>query len=80
MPAKEDAKKGLDLIRGSILTELRTADEGMGNSELAIRLGLRSDVGGKQKDYLTYSVLGLLLRDGKVEQRNDRKWQIKRVA
>lgn len=39
---------------------------GVKNSDLASLLGLRSDYKGRQKDYLTYSVLGLLLREGKI--------------
>ena len=31
-------------------------------------LGLRSDYGGGSKDYLSFSVLGILMRDGKVRR------------
>ena len=50
------------------ITELINANaDGITNSEAASVLGLRSDYRGRQKDYLSYSVLGLLMRDGKGE-------------
>jgi len=76
MGTKDSAQQGLDLIKNAILTELRREKDGLRNAELAERLGLRSDIRGKQKDYITYSILGLLLTSGLVKQRNDKKWEI----
>lgn len=44
---------------------------GITNSDAASLLGLRSDYRGRQKDYLSYSVLGLLLREGKIVREAD---------
>ncbi len=44
----------------------RANPDGITNSDAASLLGLRSDYHGKQKDYLSYSILGLLLREGKI--------------
>jgi hypothetical protein len=60
------ARDGLARIEGAILRLLEKHTQGLRNSEIAERLGLRSDFMGKQKDYLTYSVLGGLLRKGQV--------------
>ncbi len=62
----ERAQLGLDLIKMAILELTRANPDGITNSDAASLLGLRSDYRGKQKDYLSYSVLGLLIREGKV--------------
>lgn len=62
----ERAQLGLELLKTSIL-ELAAANAyGILNSDAASLLGLRSDYRGKQKDYLSYSVIGLLMREGKL--------------
>lgn len=62
----ERAQLGLILLKAAIL-ELATANpNGILNSDAASLLGLRSDYQGRQKDYLSYSVLGLLIREGKI--------------
>ena len=40
----------------------------MTNSEIAEYLNLHSSHNGGQKDYLTYSILGILMEKGKVEK------------
>lgn len=64
--AVERAQLGLDLIKTAILELAKANPDGITNSDAASLLGLRSDYRGKQKDYLSYSVLGLLMREGKV--------------
>jgi len=64
--AVERAQLGLDLIKTAILELAKANAGGITNSDAASLLGLRSDYRGKQKDYLSYSVLGLLMREGKV--------------
>jgi len=62
--AKEKAQLGLQLLKASVLEFARANPKGITNSDAASILGLRSDYGGGSKDYLSYSVLGLLMRDG----------------
>ena len=62
----EDAQEGLRRIEVAILRLLGSNPEGLRNSKIAEKLNLRSDFNGKQKDYLTYSVLGGLLRRGEI--------------
>lgn len=64
--AVERAQLGLELIKTAILELAKANPEGITNSDAASLLGLRSDYRGKQKDYLSYSVLGLLMREGKI--------------
>jgi uncharacterized protein len=66
--AVERAQLGLELLKSAILELARVNPEGITNSDAASLLGLRSDYRGKQKDYLSYSVLGLLLREGKIKR------------
>jgi len=63
---KNLAAEGLKLIKEAILECLKNHPEGIGNSEIAKELNLESDFQGKQKNYITYSVLGLLLKENKI--------------
>jgi hypothetical protein len=66
----ERAQLGLEFLKAAILELAKANPGGITNSEAASLLGLRSDYNGKQKDYLSYSVLGLLIREGKVERKH----------
>ncbi|HPV25250.1 MAG TPA: GIY-YIG nuclease family protein, partial [Casimicrobium sp.] len=72
--AKEKAQIGLALLKESILDLAKANSNGISNSDAASVLGLRSDYGGGAKDYLSYSVLGILMREGKLHRdENSRK-------
>jgi len=62
----ERAQLGLELLKTAVLELAKANPAKITNSDAASLLGLRSDYRGKQKDYLSYSVLGLLMRAGKV--------------
>lgn len=64
----DKAQIGLRLLKEAIVEVARANVEGVSNAELAETLGLRSSHEGKQKDYLTYSLIGLLLSDGAIEK------------
>jgi len=66
----ERAQLGLEFLKSAILQLVKANPGGITNSDAASLLGLRSDYNGKQKDYLSYSVLGLLIREGKVERKH----------
>ena len=70
--ALERAQLGLHLLKTAVFDVVRVNPEGISNADAASILGLRSDYRGRQKDYLSYSILGLLLREGKVKRRNGR--------
>lgn len=71
--AIERAQLGLDLLKTSILDLAKANPVGITNSDAASILGLRSDYQGNQTDYLSYSVLGLLLREGRIKRTADTK-------
>jgi hypothetical protein len=65
---KEKAQLGLSLLKEAILELARANSFGITNADAASILGLRSSYGGGSKDYLTYSVIGLLMNEGKLER------------
>ena len=67
------ARQGLEQIETAILSLLDRHPEGLRNAQIAEFLDLRSNFRGRQKDYLTYSVLGGLLHRGNASrsQRHD---------
>jgi predicted DNA-binding transcriptional regulator len=70
MPSKHAAKAsaGRDQIEQAILALLREHKDGLINNEIARELGLESDFAGRQRNYLTYSVLGGLMKRGLVKR------------
>ncbi len=76
---KEKAQLGLALLKESVLELAKANPAGVSNSDAASLLGLRSDYGGGSKDYLSYSVLGILMREGKLERTAAGKKHVARV-
>jgi uncharacterized protein len=68
----EKAQAGRVLIEEAILELLALHPEGLRNSEVAESLDLRSDYQGGQKDYLSWSILGLLLNRGAVAREGNK--------
>ena len=64
----ERAQLGLAILKEAVLNLIDANPDGVSNSDVANALGLRSDYRGRQKDYLSYSVLGLLLREGLIRR------------
>lgn len=64
--AVERAQVGLDLLKEAILELAQANVDGVSNADASKALGLQSDYGGGSKDYLAFSVLGILMREGKL--------------
>lgn len=64
--ALERAQVGLDLLKEAVLELAQANAEGISNADASKALGLQSDYGGGSKDYLAFSVLGILMREGKL--------------
>lgn len=64
--AQERAQLGLELLKSAVMDLARANPTGITNGETATILGLKSDYGGGVKDYLSYSLLGILMREGKL--------------
>ena len=64
------ARKGLQMLKKAILTFLAANPQGITNAQAARYLKLQSHFKGKQKDYLTWSVIGLLVNDDRITHEN----------
>lgn len=62
----EKAQMGLQLLKSAIMELAKANPSGISNSDAAKYLGLQSDYGGGSKDYLSYSLLGLLMKEGRL--------------
>jgi hypothetical protein len=69
----EKAQIALNLLKGAVLELTRANKEGLTNYDVAKCLGLQSDYGGGSKNYLSYSILGILMRDGRIRRLDNRK-------
>ncbi len=67
MSPKEKSIYAVSLLKEAILEEIQQNPEGMINNEIARCLKLESDFEGSQKNYLSWSILGLLVNEGKVK-------------
>lgn len=63
----EKSQAGLDMIKEAIISELRHHPHGMTNAEITHTLGLESDSEGKMRNYLAWSILGILMNEGKIK-------------
>lgn len=72
----DKAQEGLKLIYESILEILEINPEGLGNSQIAEVLGLESSHNGNSKNFLTYSVLGNLMKQDKVSKSGSKLYKI----
>lgn len=66
--AREKAQLALELLKDAILELAKANPKGVRNSDVSKALGLQSDYAGGSKDYLAWSLLGLLMRDGKMKR------------
>jgi hypothetical protein len=57
---------GLRLIKEGLLEYVSMHAEGVAHSKIVSDLGLESNYEGRQKNYLSFSVLGLLVNEGHV--------------
>ena len=67
------AQEGLCLIEDAIVALLELHQHGLRNVEIAESLDLVSDFRGGSRNFLTYSVLGRLLDEGRVAWDEDTK-------
>ena len=67
MSALEKSKQAVALLKEAILETIKQSPKGIGNSDIARLLQLESDFEGSQKNYLSWSIIGLLVNEGKVK-------------
>ena len=63
----DKSKLALAELKNVILETIKQNPKGIGNSDIAKLLMLESDFEGKQKNYLSWSIIGLLVNEGKVK-------------
>jgi uncharacterized protein len=68
MDPKLRAAQGLDQLKSAVLEVLKDNPGGLRNSEVAEVLGIRSSFGKGAKDFLSWSVLGMMCNDGTVRR------------
>jgi hypothetical protein len=64
----EKAQLGLKLLKEAVIELAMANPLGIQNSEAVKALGLKSDYKGGSKDYLTWSIIGILMREGKMDR------------
>lgn len=69
----EKAQTALDLLKSAVMELAKANPSGISNSDAAKYLGLQSDYGGGSKDYLSYSVIGLLMKEGRLQRTGNKK-------
>jgi hypothetical protein len=77
--APEKAQLGLSLLLDAVLELAKANPKGVTNAEVCHSLGLHSNYGGGSKDYLSWSLIGLLMQDGQL-RRDDRIRKGKHIA
>ncbi len=71
--AVEKAQIALDHLKSAVFETTLANKDGVSNYEVAKSLGLQSDYGGGSKNYLSYSLLGILMREGKIKRLQSKK-------
>lgn len=69
----EKSQMALELLKSAVMELAKANPAGISNSDAAKYLGLQSDYGGGSKDYLSYSVIGLLMKEGRLIRNNHKK-------
>lgn len=76
LSAKERAQVGLALLKEAVVQELERSPKALQHAEIVRRLDIPSDFEGTGKNYLSWSVLGLLVNDNVIRYRGDRNERI----
>lgn len=71
------AQIGLNFIKEATLEFLKSNPLGVKNNQISRYLGLQSDNNGSQKDYLTYSILGILMKENLIYKTDNSIYKIK---
>lgn len=69
----ERAQMGLTFLKQAIIEFSQANPDGVTNADVAKYLGLQSSYNGGAKDYLSYSILGLLMQEGNLVRNEDKK-------
>ena len=72
MTPSEQAQMGRDLICDAVVELLGASNSAMSHAQMVTALGIPSDFEGKSQNYLSWSVLGLLVNSGRIKYTGSR--------
>lgn len=70
----EKAQLGLDFVKAAIIELAKANRGGIRNADAAKYLGLQSDYEGGSKDYLSFSIIGLLIKEQLLQRKEKGKY------
>ena len=73
MNAMEKAQHGVELIKQAVLELLGASEKAMTHAEIVNALGIHSDFEGAGRNYLSWSILGMLVNAGLVRYKGARQ-------
>jgi hypothetical protein len=76
MKPSERAQFGRDLIKEAVIQLLRNSERPMTHAQIVHNLGIPSDFEGENSNYLSWSILGLLVNEGAVSYTGDRQKRV----
>lgn len=76
MDPSKKAQFGRDLIKEAVIQLLEMTPRPMTHAEIVRELGIPSDFEGENANYLSWSILGLLVTDGAVAYTGDRQQRV----
>ena len=73
MDPRDRAQQGVDLVKQAVLELLATSDRAMTHAEIVNELGIHSDFEGAGRNYLSWSILGMLVNAGQIRYHGERQ-------
>ena len=76
MKPSQKAQLGRDLIKEAVIQLLESSGHPMTHAEIVRDLGIPSDFQGENSNYLSWSILGLLVTEGAIGYTGDRQQRV----
>ena len=77
---QQQAEHGLKQLKQAIIGYIAAHPEGVTNAQVATDLQLESDFEGKHQNYLSWSILGILVNEGLIRYRLNGRSKVYFVA
>ena len=72
MTPREKAQAAVEMLKEAVLEVLCAHPEGLRHVDILTMLDIHSDYLGRQRNYLTWSVVGLLMNAGQIRRDGNR--------
>ena len=76
MNPRNKAKFAVELLKEAVLQVLTESQAPMSHADILKRLDIPSDFEGKSQNYLSWSVLGLLVNDGAIRYEGENRARV----